>query len=45
LDMRGIVIDFNGVKALDGIDLKVRAGEIVGLCGEVPLPASYVAPW
>ena len=34
LDMRGIVKDFNGVKALDGIDLKVRAGEIVGLCGE-----------
>ena len=32
--MRGIVKDFNGVKALDGIDLKVRAGEIVGLCGE-----------
>jgi ABC-type microcin C transport system duplicated ATPase subunit YejF len=26
----GIVKDFNGVKALDGIDLKVRAGEIVG---------------
>ena len=34
LDMRGIVKDFSGVKALDGIDLKVRAGEIVGLCGE-----------
>ena len=34
LDMRGIVKDFNGVKALDGIDLKVRAGEVVGLCGE-----------
>lgn len=34
LDMRGIVKDFNGVKALDGIDLKVSAGECVGLCGE-----------
>jgi len=34
LDMRGIVKDFNGVKALDGIDLKVKAGEVVGLCGE-----------
>ena len=34
LDMRGIVKDFNGVKALDGIDLKVRPGEVVGLCGE-----------
>ena len=34
LDMRGIVKEFSGVKALDGIDLKVRAGECVGLCGE-----------
>ena len=34
LDMRGIVKDFNGVRALDGIDLKVRPGEVVGLCGE-----------
>jgi D-xylose transport system ATP-binding protein len=34
LDMRGIVKDFNGVKALNGIDLKVRPGECVGLCGE-----------
>ena len=34
LDMRGIVKDFNGVKALDGINLKVRPGEVVGLCGE-----------
>ncbi len=34
LEMRGIVKDFNGVKALDGIDLKVHAGEVVGLCGE-----------
>ena len=34
LDMRGIVKDFSGVKALNGIDLKVRAGECVGLCGE-----------
>ena len=34
LEMQGIAKDFNGVKALDGIDLKVRPGEIVGLCGE-----------
>ena len=34
LDMQEIVKDFSGVKALDGISLKVRAGEIVGLCGE-----------
>ncbi|MDO6387671.1 MULTISPECIES: xylose ABC transporter ATP-binding protein [unclassified Uliginosibacterium] len=34
LEMRGIVKDFSGVKALNGIDLAVRAGECVGLCGE-----------
>ena len=34
LEMRNIGKDFNGVKALDGIYLKVRPGECVGLCGE-----------
>ncbi|AXA91903.1 D-xylose ABC transporter ATP-binding protein [Massilia sp. YMA4] len=34
LEMRGIVKQFDGVRALDGIDIKVRAGECVGLCGE-----------
>ncbi|MGI4959729.1 MAG: xylose ABC transporter ATP-binding protein [Janthinobacterium lividum] len=34
LEMRGITKSFSGVKALDGIDLRVRAGECVGLCGE-----------
>lgn len=34
LEMRGIVKAFSGVKALDGIDLAVSAGECVGLCGE-----------
>ena len=34
LEMRGIVKDFSGVKAIDGIDLVVRPGECVGLCGE-----------
>jgi D-xylose transport system ATP-binding protein len=34
LEMRGIVKAFSGVKALDGINLAVRAGECVGLCGE-----------
>ncbi|KVE34656.1 D-xylose ABC transporter ATP-binding protein [Burkholderia sp. TSV86] len=34
LTMRGIVKDFSGVKALDGIDLSVYPGECVGLCGE-----------
>lgn len=34
LQMNGIVKSFGGVKALNGIDIKVRAGECVGLCGE-----------
>ena len=34
LEMRGIKKSFGGAKALDGIDLKVSAGECVGLCGE-----------
>jgi len=34
LQMNGIVKTFSGVKALNGIDLKVRPGECVGLCGE-----------
>ena len=34
LEMQGIVKAFSGVKALDGIDLCVRPGECVGLCGE-----------
>ncbi|MEF2070400.1 xylose ABC transporter ATP-binding protein [Consotaella aegiceratis] len=34
LEMRGIVKEFSGVKALDGINLQVRPGEVVGLCGE-----------
>ena len=34
LEMKGIAKRFDGVPALDGIDLAVRAGECVGLCGE-----------
>jgi D-xylose transport system ATP-binding protein len=33
-EMRGIVKAFSGVRALDGVDLAVRPGECVGLCGE-----------
>ena len=34
LEMRGIIKEFSGVRALNGIDLAVRPGECVGLCGE-----------
>lgn len=34
LEMKGIVKQFGGVRALNGIDIKVRAGECIGLCGE-----------
>lgn len=33
-EMRGISKSFGGVRALDGIDLRVRPGECLGLCGE-----------
>ncbi|MBB3212912.1 D-xylose transport system ATP-binding protein [Herbaspirillum sp. Sphag1AN] len=34
LEMKGIVKQFDGVRALDGIELKIRPGECIGLCGE-----------
>ncbi|MBQ7424859.1 MAG: ATP-binding cassette domain-containing protein, partial [Lachnospiraceae bacterium] len=34
LEMNHIVKEFSGVKALDDVNLKVKSGEIHGLCGE-----------
>ncbi|MDY0975674.1 D-xylose ABC transporter ATP-binding protein [Massilia sp. CFBP9012] len=34
LEMKGIAKRFDGVPALDGIDLAIQSGECVGLCGE-----------
>jgi len=34
LEMKGIAKRFGGVAALDGIDLALRPGECIGLCGE-----------
>jgi len=34
LEMKGIAKQFGGVRALDGIDIKIKPGECIGLCGE-----------
>ncbi len=34
LEMQGIVKQFDGVYALNGIDMKIKLGECIGLCGE-----------
>ncbi|GAA1870092.1 sugar ABC transporter ATP-binding protein [Myceligenerans crystallogenes] len=34
LEVRGLVKHYPGVKALDGVDLAVRPGEVLGLAGE-----------
>jgi branched-chain amino acid transport system ATP-binding protein len=33
LDVRGLIMDFGGLRALDNIDIQVRKGEIVALIG------------
>ena len=33
-EMKGIVKEFDGVRALNGIDIKIKPGECIGLCGE-----------
>ena len=34
LEIRNVTKDFPGTRALDGVSLEVRTGEILGLCGE-----------
>ncbi|WP_394180261.1 xylose ABC transporter ATP-binding protein [Marinomonas posidonica] len=34
LDMRGIVKSFSGVRALNGVDISLDAGEVLSICGE-----------
>jgi peptide/nickel transport system ATP-binding protein len=34
LELRGLAVDYGSVRAVNGVDLEIRAGEIVGLAGE-----------
>ncbi|MDE7242364.1 MAG: ATP-binding cassette domain-containing protein, partial [Oscillospiraceae bacterium] len=34
LEMRNIVKSFSGVRALNGVNFKVRRGEVMAICGE-----------
>ena len=43
LSVRGVGVSFGGVRALDGVDIDVQPGEIVGLIGASALSASQDA--
>ena len=43
LELRGLAVEYGGVRAVDGVDLDIRAGEIVGLAGESGCGKSTVA--
>src|SRR3954451_20747996 len=34
VELRGLKVDYGNVRAVDGVDLAIRPGEIVGLAGE-----------
>jgi peptide/nickel transport system ATP-binding protein len=34
LELKGLTVDYGSVRAVDGVDLAIRAGEILGLAGE-----------
>jgi peptide/nickel transport system ATP-binding protein len=43
LDVRGLAIEYGRVRAVDGVDLQIHAGEILGLAGESGCGKSTVA--
>jgi peptide/nickel transport system ATP-binding protein len=43
IDVRGLAIEYGTVRAVDGIDLSIAAGEILGLAGESGCGKSTVA--
>jgi peptide/nickel transport system ATP-binding protein len=43
IEVRGLQVDYGRVRAVDGVDLDIRAGEVVGLAGESGSGKSTVA--
>jgi peptide/nickel transport system ATP-binding protein len=43
VELRGLTVDYGRVRAVDGVDLDIRAGEVVGLAGESGCGKSTIA--
>jgi peptide/nickel transport system ATP-binding protein len=43
VDVRGLAVEYGSVRAVDGVDLAIRTGEVVGLAGESGSGKSTVA--
>ena len=43
VELRGLKVDYGRVRAVDGVDLEIRSGEVVGLAGESGCGKSTVA--
>jgi peptide/nickel transport system ATP-binding protein len=43
VELRGLTVDYGRVRAVDGVDLEIRTGEVVGLAGESGCGKSTVA--
>jgi peptide/nickel transport system ATP-binding protein len=43
VELRGLTVDYGRVRAVDGVDLDIRAAEVVGLAGESGCGKSTIA--
>jgi peptide/nickel transport system ATP-binding protein len=43
IELRNLAVDYGAVRAVDGVDLEIRSGEVVGLAGESGCGKSTVA--